>query len=110
MEGKLISLSELSSHKASKNAWVAIQGKGTVFCNIGEGRDLTTAVLDISSYLNEHPGGEEILLDVAGGDATTAFEDVGHSDDAKEAMDSLCIGKLDGYVCGIEHVYTKSLD
>jgi cytochrome b5 len=39
-------------------------------------------------------GGEEVLLDVGGQDATEAFEDVGHSDEAREILDGLLIGKL----------------
>src|ERR1700760_2049374 len=39
-------------------------------------------------------GGEEVLLDVAGQDATEAFEDVGHSDEAREILDGLLIGDL----------------
>jgi len=39
-------------------------------------------------------GGEEVLLDVAGQDATEAFEDVGHSDEARETLDKLLVGIL----------------
>lgn len=39
-------------------------------------------------------GGEEVLLDVGGQDATEAFEDVGHSDEAREILDGLLVGKL----------------
>jgi len=39
-------------------------------------------------------GGEEVLLDVAGQDATEAFEDVGHSDEAREILSGLQVGKL----------------
>lgn len=39
-------------------------------------------------------GGEEVLLDVAGQDATEAFEDVGHSDEAREILNGLLIGNL----------------
>lgn len=31
----------------------------------------------------QHPGGEEVLIEQAGRDATEAFEDVGHSTDAR---------------------------
>lgn len=34
------------------------------------------------------------MLDVAGQDATEAFEDVGHSDEAREALDKLYVGEL----------------
>jgi cytochrome b involved in lipid metabolism len=39
-------------------------------------------------------GGEEVLLDVGGQDATEAFEDVGHSDEARESLDKLLVGTL----------------
>jgi hypothetical protein len=35
-----------------------------------------------------------VLLDVGGQDATEAFEDVGHSDEAREILDGLLIGTL----------------
>lgn len=41
-----------------------------------------------------HSGGEEVLLDTGGQDATEAFEDVGHSDEAREILDGLLIGNL----------------
>lgn len=41
-----------------------------------------------------HRGGEEVLLDVGGQDATEAFEDVGHSDEAREILNGLLIGNL----------------
>lgn len=39
-------------------------------------------------------GGEEVLLDVGGQDATEPFEDVGHSDEAREILDGLLVGNL----------------
>jgi hypothetical protein len=39
-------------------------------------------------------GGEEVMLDVGGQDATEAFEDVGHSDEARETLDQLLVGSL----------------
>ncbi len=42
----------------------------------------------------QHPGGEEILIENAGDDSTEAFEDVGHSSDAREMMKDYLIGEL----------------
>lgn len=42
----------------------------------------------------EHPGGEEVLPEQAGGDATESFEDVGHSSDAREMLKQYYIGDV----------------
>lgn len=42
----------------------------------------------------QHPGGEEVLREQAGGDATENFEDVGHSTDARELSKTYIIGEL----------------
>nr|XP_009926688.1 PREDICTED: cytochrome b5 isoform X3 [Haliaeetus albicilla] len=41
-----------------------------------------------------HPGGEEVLREQAGGDATENFEDVGHSTDARTLSEDFIIGEL----------------
>lgn len=46
------------------------------------------------AHTNLNSGGEEVLLDVGGQDATEAFEDVGHSDEAREILEGLLVGKL----------------
>jgi len=51
-------------------------------------------VYDATKFIDEHPGGEEVLLDVGGQDATEAFEDVGHSDEARETLEQLKVGTL----------------
>nr|XP_055159015.1 cytochrome b5 isoform X2 [Nyctereutes procyonoides]XP_055189151.1 cytochrome b5 isoform X2 [Nyctereutes procyonoides] len=47
----------------------------------------------VFSFL-QHPGGEEVLREQAGGDATENFEDVGHSTDARELSKTFIIGEL----------------
>ncbi|XP_078072829.1 cytochrome b5 isoform X1 [Mustelus asterias] len=42
----------------------------------------------------KHPGGEEVLKEQAGGDASEAFDDVGHSTDAREMTKKYLIGEL----------------
>lgn len=42
----------------------------------------------------QHPGGEEVLLEQAGKDASESFEDVGHSTDARELMKRYKIGEV----------------
>lgn len=45
-------------------------------------------------FFSQHPGGEEVLLEQTGKDATEEFEDVGHSSDAREIMQKYKIGEL----------------
>lgn len=82
---QLLSSSEVKKHNTRKSLWIVINNE----------------VYDVTSYLNEHPGGEDPLLEAAGQDATRAFEDVGHSDDAREIMRKFKIGSLaKGECCG----------
>ncbi|XP_024939228.1 cytochrome b5 isoform X1 [Cephus cinctus] len=43
---------------------------------------------------NEHPGGPAEILNVAGKDATEEFEEVGHSDEARNILTRMLIGAL----------------
>lgn len=51
-------------------------------------------VYNVTSFLQDHPGGEDILVDSSGRDATREFEDVGHSEDARAQLKELYIGDL----------------
>jgi cytochrome b involved in lipid metabolism len=53
----------------------------------------------VTKYLEEHPGGSEVLLDHAGKYADEMFEDIGHSGDAKEKLKTLLVGELTVGVC-----------
>ncbi|CAG8978070.1 hypothetical protein HYALB_00000742 [Hymenoscyphus albidus] len=77
-ESKVFTYAEVSSHSGKKDLYMVIHDK----------------VYDTTAFVDEHPGGEEVLLDVGGQDATEAFEDVGHSDEAREILDGLLIGDL----------------
>jgi len=71
-------LEDVAQHNEKKSTWLVIH-------------DL---VYDVTKFLEEHPGGEEVLLEMAGKDATESFEDVGHSTDARELMNEYKIGEL----------------
>ncbi|KAF4765520.1 hypothetical protein N7455_004954 [Penicillium solitum] len=70
--------SEVAAHKTKNDLFVIIHGK----------------VYDITDYVRDHPGGADVLLDVAGTDATAAYEDVGHSEDASEILETYLIGTV----------------
>ncbi|XP_078047183.1 cytochrome b5 [Augochlora pura] len=65
----------------------------------GSGKEKTLIILhdkvyDVTSFLNEHPGGEEILLEHSGKDGSEDFDDVGHSKDAFDLMNKYLVGEL----------------
>ncbi|KAK4423676.1 cytochrome isoform A [Sesamum alatum] len=76
---KIYTMEEASEHNTKDDCWVVIEGK----------------VYDVSSYLDEHPGGDDVLLKATGKDATEEFEDAGHSKTARDLMEQYCIGELD---------------
>jgi cytochrome b involved in lipid metabolism len=55
-------------------------------------------VYDVTAFLDDHPGGPEIMVDVAGQDTTDEFEDIGHSNDARAQLKQYEIGKVKGDV------------
>ncbi|NXF23479.1 CYB5B protein, partial [Rhodinocichla rosea] len=71
-------LEEVAKRNSSHEAWLVIHGR----------------VYDVTRFLEEHPGGEEVLLEQAGRDATESFEDVGHSTDAREMLKQYYIGEV----------------
>ncbi|KAK2028330.1 cytochrome b5 [Colletotrichum zoysiae] len=81
------SQSELAKHHDIKDIWVSIRGK----------------VYDITSYVDDHPGGIEVLKDVAGSDSTESFEYVNHSEDAYRTLQKFEIGVLEHDVGSIHH-------
>jgi cytochrome b involved in lipid metabolism len=48
----------------------------------------------LRTFLLQHPGGDEVLREQHGRDASSAFEDVGHSSDAREQMKAYEIAEL----------------
>jgi len=82
VEARVIRLEEVSKHNIGKgpdkSVWVVVHDK----------------VYDVTKFLDEHPGGEEILIENGGMDATENFEDVGHSSDAREMLSEYYVGEL----------------
>ncbi|KAK6919928.1 Cytochrome b5-like heme/steroid binding domain [Dillenia turbinata] len=74
-----------------------------LWINFSEGEHIML-VYDVTSFLDDHPGGDEVLLTAAEKDATNEFEDVGHSDSAREMMGKYYIGEIDASSIPKEHV------
>lgn len=73
-----ISKATLAKHASREDVWMTIAHK----------------VYNVTKYLEDHPGGEEVLIDRAGKDATEDFEDVGHSNEARKQLNTYEIGEL----------------
>lgn len=81
MGRKLITREELEKHNTEKDAWILVHG----------------FVLEVNEELrDEHPGGPEVIYQLAGTDATEDFEDIGHSDAARAWADRCIIGYIEG--------------
>ncbi|KAF9186932.1 hypothetical protein BGZ51_001242 [Haplosporangium sp. Z 767] len=76
-EIKTYTTADLAQHSSKDSLWLAVGGK----------------VYDCTDFIDEHPGGEEVLYDEAGKDATESFDDVGHSDEAREMLKKMYIGE-----------------
>jgi len=73
-----VSLDQVSWHDQISDCWVVIYDR----------------VYDITGFLLEHPGGEEILLEYAGRDATLAFRGIGHDVAMLQTLERCFLGVL----------------
>lgn len=77
-ELRTIHLHEVAWHDALDNCWLVIHDY----------------VYDCTDFLKSHPGGQDVLLEYAGRDATLAFIGTGHSTIARKTLDQYKIGEL----------------
>ncbi|KAG2203627.1 hypothetical protein INT47_011721 [Mucor saturninus] len=81
---------EVDKHNTKGDTWMIIHEK--VY-------DVSTFAEDVKSDVLNHcfilTIGEEAIYDEAGKDATESFEDIGHSDEARELLQKFYIGELD---------------
>ncbi|KAI4325016.1 hypothetical protein MLD38_030451 [Melastoma candidum] len=86
---KTFGFEEVEKHNKTKDCWLIISGK----------------VYDVTPFMEDHPGGDEVLLSATGKDATNDFEDVGHSDSAREMMEKYYIGEIDAATVPAKRTY-----
>ncbi|KAA3456791.1 cytochrome b5-like [Gossypium australe] len=78
-DSKIHTFEEVAKHNKGEDCWLIISGK----------------VYDVTPFMADHPGGGEVLLSATGKDGTNDFEDIGHSEDAREMMEKYYIGEID---------------
>ena len=75
---------EVAMHNSENDCWLII------------GNELNggSKVYNITPYMNDHPGGPEIMMEFAGKNADDMFEDIGHSSEARNKMKEFLVGTL----------------
>ena len=104
---KTLTLAEVATHDREEDCYLII----------GNERTGGAKVYDVTKYLDEHPGGDAVLLELAGKYADDMFEvragvvnhrvgvagshrsictqDIGHSTNARQALKEFLVGTLD---------------
>lgn len=83
---KVISEEEVARHSSETDAWVVIHNLVLDLSKGGDGK-----------FLEEHPGGPDVVLAYAGKpDITVDYEDIGHSASSREWGNKFIIGVKDG--------------
>ncbi|KAG8863979.1 fatty acid alpha-hydroxylase [Tulasnella sp. 330] len=78
---RICTLEDVAMHSTAQSCWIARKGR----------------VYDITGFLQDHPGGDDIILKHAGKDVEEIMHDEaehGHSDAAYDMMESYVIGRL----------------
>jgi len=77
---KILTDEDFQKAKKEKKIWIIIDKQ----------------VFDVTKFIGEHPGGEEVLLDRAGQDASKDFDEIGHTHDAQKLKSQYAIGVYGG--------------
>ncbi|KAG6507404.1 hypothetical protein ZIOFF_032747 [Zingiber officinale] len=90
-DSRVYHFDEVAKHNVAKDCWLIIDGK----------------VYDVTPFIDDHPGGDEVLLAVTGMDATNDFEDIGHSSTARDMMAKYYIGEIDPSTVSVKRTYLQ---
>ncbi|KAJ5626448.1 hypothetical protein N7528_003875 [Penicillium herquei] len=74
----LFDRSEVATHNKEEDLWVIIDGR----------------VFNLTTFLDTHPGGRTVLLQIAGRDATKQYHKYHNPQTLSRHEDSLCIGRV----------------
>lgn len=76
-----ITKEEVETHNTDKDCWIVVH-------------DLVLKLPE--EFMMEHPGGSEVISCLAGKDVTQDYEDIAHSDSAREWTNKYIIGYIEG--------------
>ena len=71
-------LNEVAQHATRDDCWIIVEGQ----------------VLDVTQWLEKHPGGASVLLERAGTDCTAAFKAARHSTRAENILTKMLVGHV----------------
>ncbi|KAM0071073.1 putative cytochrome b5-like heme/steroid binding domain, cytochrome b5, heme-binding protein [Helianthus debilis subsp. tardiflorus] len=83
---------EVAKHNKIDDCWIIISGK----------------VYNVTPFMDDHPGGGEVMRKATGKDATVDYGDVGHSAAANEMMGKYYIGEFDQSTIPAKRSYMSS--
>lgn len=72
---------QVAKHNTRDDVWIILNLDGT------------TKVYDVTGYLDEHPGGDAMLVN-AGGDSTESFSGPQHPPRVHDMIEDFCIGTV----------------
>lgn len=78
---RIFTREDLVNHNNTSSCWISRNGK----------------VYDVTGFLQDHPGGDDLILNYAGKDVGEIMKDSDehdHSDSAYEMLEEYCIGRL----------------
>ena len=97
---KQFTLKELEKYKGEDDAE---REQGKVIFAIRDTKDIKNAtkynVYDVTNFLENHPGGDDIMKENSGMDASDAHWYIGHSKEAMDDMKQYIVGQLTKEEC-----------
>nr|XP_043615421.1 cytochrome b5-like [Erigeron canadensis] len=91
-EHKSLVFDDVSKHNKMDDCWIIISGK----------------VYNVTPFMEDHPGGGEVMRKATGKDATIDYTDVGHSDKAGEMMKKYYVGDIDQSTIPVKRSFFQS--